>query len=134
MWKLYAKGNDGVAVVTEFQTLAKSFTCEETIQIGKVRYVDYDKTYIPERNGLGICLHKRKSFEHEREVRAFTGRRGPVASKGQLRSVDLSVLVKDVFVAPYADEWFRDLVESVTRHYGLVAEVRRSTLAASPVW
>ena len=134
MWKLYAKSNDGVAIKTNFESLAECFTCEETIQIGQVKYVDYDTTFIPERNSFGICLHKRKSFEHEREVRALTSPSGAVPNKGERRGIDLSILVTEIFVAPYADDWFMELVQSVTENYGLSVRVRRSALAASPVW
>ena len=39
--------------------------------IGRVSYVDYNTTIIPEGNAFFAYLHKRQSFEHEREVRAI---------------------------------------------------------------
>ena len=59
MWKLYAKDNAGVAVKTRFDSLATCFTGAQDVNIGRVNYVDYSTTFIPERNSLGICLHKR---------------------------------------------------------------------------
>ena len=132
MWKLYAKGNAGVAVMSSFDSLSKCFTCEQSVSIGRMNYVDYGQTFIPEGNAYSTCLHKRKSFEHEREVRALTslGKLGD----GTYCDVDLSTLVNKVFVAPYADDWFLKLVKSVTDLYGLHVPVRRSALAGSPVF
>ena len=98
MWRLYAKDNGGVAIKTTFDALSRSFTCSDSIFISRINYVDYDTTLIPERNSLEICLYKRKSFEHEREVRALT-----MLEKDQIhgyRDVDLSVLIEEVYVAP----------------------------------
>ena len=134
MWKLYAKDNAGVAVMTKFSYLATCFACEQDVYVGRVKYVDYSTTLIPEQNSLGICLHKRMAFEHEREVRALSVPTGPAPDHGEFREIDLSVLIREIFVAPYATNWFMDLVESVTEKYGVRAPVRRSTLGASPVW
>jgi hypothetical protein len=47
---------------------------ESNVFIGKVRYIDYQSTdfsnFIDENNPINRFLHKRKSFEHERELRA----------------------------------------------------------------
>lgn len=134
MWKLYAKNNAGVAIMSKFDSLKKCFTGEQPVFIGQVYYVDYHTTVIPEVNTLLTYLHKRKSFEHEREVRALTRISGEVPAEGEFREVDLSILVHEVLVAPYATDWLVELVESVTRQYGLSVPVCRSGLAATPVW
>ena len=80
-------------------------------------------------------LQKRKSFEHEHEVRAINldlplapdfgdldGPSGPKAIDlsiatyeiGTYREVDLSRLINEVIVGPYASDWFTELVQSVT--------------------
>ena len=47
MWKLYAKDNYGVAIMTSVESMKKCFTCEEPIHIGRVQYVDYNRDFIP---------------------------------------------------------------------------------------
>ena len=41
MWRLYSRDNDGIAIRTTFNALTQSFTCNDTIFIGKVNYIDY---------------------------------------------------------------------------------------------
>ena len=100
--------------------------------------------FIPENNTLSPYLHKRKSFEPENEVRAFTQdiptRDGQtdlsqaVYSMGKYQTVDLSVLVKEIVVAPFAEDWFFELVASAVERYGLQVSVRKSSLSEEPVW
>ena len=70
MWRLYSSSGDGVAVRNTFKNLRDCLTGDESIYVGKVSYVDYKTTFIREDNAFGPYLYKRKSFEHEREVRA----------------------------------------------------------------
>ncbi len=148
MWKLYSRESDGIAIKTDFQSLSKSFTGEDSIYIGTVNYVDYDTFFIPERNMMSPYLHKRKSFEPEREVRALTidsqtleelekigfSESEAVYSVGKYQSVDLSVLISEIVVAPFAEDWFLELVASVADRYDLQAPVKKSSLAEEPVW
>ena len=71
MWRLYSREQDGVAIKATFESLKDSFTGSDGVFIGRVSYVDYNTDFIREDNLLGSYLHKRKSFEHEREVRAM---------------------------------------------------------------
>ena len=71
MWKIYSREYDGIAVKTTFETLTQSFTDVLTVHVGKIDYIDYNSTLIPERNLYSPFLYKRKMFEHEREVRAI---------------------------------------------------------------
>lgn len=47
-----------------------------------IKYIDYKKDWIPEKNMFYPFVHKRKSYEHEKEVRAiYTSR--PHNKKGE---------------------------------------------------
>ena len=145
MWRLYARETDGVAVKTDFSSFKKSFKSSEDIFVGQVEYVDYEETLIPEYNLFSSYLHKRQDFKHEQEVRAITttwpktvdevNQPPDICDVGRNYEVDLSLLIKEVIVAPYADDWFLDLIRSVTVHrYGLEVPVVRSDLAQKPIW
>ena len=145
MWRLYSRESDGVAIKTSFGSLAQSFEkATEDIFIGQVGYIDYDTTFIREDNTMAPFLYKRKSFEHEREVRALTqkipSRDGQtdlthdVYDFGAYYEVDLSCLIEEVVVAPYAPRWFLELVRSVAKKYDLQASVHKSSLAEDPIW
>lgn len=144
MWKMYAREKDGIAIKTNFDLFKKSFTCNETVSIGSVSYVDYNNYFIPERNTLIPFLHKRKSFEHEREVRAIVSAvpvndgksdmSRDICDIGKYYRVDLSVLIQEVVVAPFAPDWFLELVKSGTARYNFNFPVVKSSQADDPMW
>ena len=53
---------------------------------------------------------------------------------GKYFEVNLSFLIKEVIVAPYADNWFLELVKSVATRYDLKAPANKSGLTEEPVW
>ena len=147
------KKHGGVAIKTDFTSLSQSFVCSENIFIGRISYVDYETICFPILNDFAPFLHKRKSSEHEKEVRAINIDL-PLPSSllnpdihiepldlskaihhfGAYRKVDLSVLVNELIVAPHAEEWFLKLVKSIAVRYDLDVPVVRSSLADTPVW
>ena len=142
MWKLYASANGGLAIKTRFDSFVKSFITDEKIHIGKVQYVDYDNDLIPEDDPLSPYLHKRKSFEHEQEVRVIvqnitTSQLTELQDDydiGKYYEVDLNLLIQEVVVDPFTPEWFLDLIDLVAKRYDLQAPIVSSRLAASPIW
>jgi len=78
MWKLYASEEDGVRVASTpndlFTSLPRDPNSNTRVYIGQVRY---DLDYAAEPLSLldiHAYLHKRKNFDHEREVRAIAQR------------------------------------------------------------
>ena len=102
MWKIYAAQSRGVAIKTDFQSLTGSLVEDSPLFIGKVNYVDYDETIIPEGNTFYAYLHKRHHFEHEREVRAMMLDTDQLSDQfvGRFCQVDLSELVHQIVVSP----------------------------------
>ena len=71
MWKLYVDSNLGVAIQSTFARLVQSLSsAAEDIHIGIVKYIDYDYDDLPGDDRLHALMHKRREFEHERELRA----------------------------------------------------------------
>lgn len=146
MWKLYLKSDEGVAIQSTFKRLARSFSKDKryNVYIGRVNYIDYDTEWIPEGNLFYAFLHKRKSFRHERELRAIIqvlpkkehklDLEREVFEKGAYISVDLDTLVERIYVSPTAPKWFNDLVRSSMKKYNFKKEVKQSSLANGPVY
>lgn len=141
MWKLYTqKQPEGVAIQTTFGALKQAIN-DPNVQIGRVSYVDYDETFFTSDS---YFWYKRKSFEHEREVRAM------VIADDDLREkmvedykqgaiivnipVDLEVLIQNVYVSPYADVWFKDLVADELKQCNLEKQVLYSSLNQQPIY
>ena len=53
---------------------------------------------------------------------------------GTYLDVDISRLIHEVKVAPFAADWFVELVQSVADHYGLNAPINKSALYGEPTW
>ena len=79
MWKLYTSHGESICVRTTFKILAEELPSE--CMIGCVRYIDYDKSVIDMSNGLNYVMHKRDTFQHEREVRSVIQRRSRLSEQ-----------------------------------------------------
>ncbi len=146
MWNLYLKSNEGIAIQTTIGGLKDSFDkSPEPIFIGDVKYIDYDRDYIPDENVFYSYLHKRKSFEYEQELRAifaFTelievenGRyEFQEVEMGSYISVNLNILIDNIFVSPTAPKWFYELTKSVADKYGITKNIKQSSLANDPIY
>ena len=146
MWKLYLKSNEGIAIKSTYKSLVECFLgYDNDVYIGKVKYIDYNSEWMPEGNMFYPFVHKRKSFEHENELRALVNRwpRGDdgkfnlsitVIDHGIAVPINVQCLVHQVFVAPDAPKWFNRLVSNVSKKYGLETQIEQSMLSESPVY
>lgn len=134
MWTLYG---EHIAIQTTMERLRDSFVCEDDVFIGEVSYVDYEDTPISVENFLNFYVHKRRSFEHEQEVRAVVKvrpRDADLPRGGKYIPIDTEKLIDQVVIAPHADEWFSDLVHDLAKKYKLDSRVRASSLAITPLF
>lgn len=134
MWKMYLKSDEGIAIQSTYKRLRDSFNGykEQDVYIGKVNYIDYEKEKIPPDNALQAYMHKRKSFEYEKELRVLVTEFSDWEQKeptdtGRFIPVDLNEIIETVYVCPQAPPWFADLVKSVVTKYGLDKEVLGSS-------
>lgn len=142
MWKLYAHTAGSVAIRSTFELLRQSLP--ESSFLGTVKYINYETDWLPEGNSLWPFVHKRKSFEHERELRAVIQNLPsngqsiladlPNPTSGRPVPLDLSSLIQEVYVSPSAPVWFSELALNVTRKYGLSFEVRQSLMTKQPIF
>lgn len=131
MWKLYSTSMDyAVAIQTTVGAAYAALGRDPNIAIGRVEYVDFD-AYFSDVNGA--FWRKRKSFEHEREVRLLIKDPRSTASGLQV-PCDIPVLVQTVVVSPKAPDWFLSLVQDVTKSFGFQLAVKKSRLAERPFY
>jgi hypothetical protein len=135
MWKVYSKNGEGVAIQSTVGRLKKSleqakinFRIDDFF-IGEVKYLD-EKDEGPMDGTISLATHKRKSFEHEKEVRVIIlDKRN---TKGVCLSVDIDILIEKVFVSPSYKKWEYNLLKKLITRYGLNKEVLKSTLEQTP--
>ena len=86
-------------------------------------------------------MYKRKSFEHEREVRALVDMQDVSQSdlfrgnsSGFWWPIDLNKLIVKIYVSPESPEWFSELTKSVCNTYNIECEVVNSRLVGEPIY
>jgi hypothetical protein len=142
MWKVYA-GNRGIAVQSTVKCLLNSLqNTTERIRVGLIEYgapSDW-RAYVNARPSMRTepwFMWKRKSFAHEKELRAFVG--DPLCGNalpefGVTVAVPLQTLIQSIVVAPTAPPWCGDLVRQVCDRYGLHVKVEDSNLDERSLW
>jgi hypothetical protein len=129
MWRLYSSFlPNALTIRSTYGRLYRSFGKNPSIKIGRVQYLDLNKQYAGVNDAF---WRKRKSFEHEREVRAVLIDHKETGI-GKLVSCDLKELIEEVIVSPMAPPWFENLVADVSEKYGLEAKVSGSHLNDEP--
>jgi len=161
MWKLYASENAGVAIVSSPERLVEAVDLTPFAgTLGPVEYLDFDNDEMvihrqaPPRPPLKAIqgFTKRKSFEHEQEVRGMIDGRGLVLQvltkmnrldpselkekmpPGVAVNIDLGVVVGAIYISPLAQSCFRQVVEMMAERCGLKERVRASTLNGEPLY
>jgi hypothetical protein len=145
MWNLYARTEEAVCIQSTYKRLRDILSKKS--KIGLVKYVDYRNEWIPESNILAPFMYKRKSFEHERELRAVINLSGIIESASDISDIegeppiggiwvpiDLNEIIEKVYAAPYAPEWFGELLKSVVKTYNLDVPVIKSSLDDEPMF
>lgn len=139
MWKCYAENNDGIAIQSTVGKLKESLSnYSGDIYIGEITYIDYEKSTIPEGNIFFNFIHKRKSFEHEKELRAVF-MDSKLFGLEELPSgvgvpVDKEILIEKVFISPNAPEWMKKLIQTVTLKYLPNKKIIKSDLNNEGLW
>jgi hypothetical protein len=144
MWGLYSKSNDAIWVQTTYKILASILP--EQVNAGLVTYIDYEKDSFDGGNIFNAFMHKRISYEHDRELRAIVVSTFPPGNAPNLPKnfvfsehgvkvpVDLDLLIQKIFVSPASPKWFKEIVESLRDHYSSGAPVIQSSLASDPIY
>lgn len=141
MWKLYCPLNDGVAIQTTYERLVKSLTDKDEVYIGAVNYLDYDSQSFPSGNVFYPIMHKRKAFEHEKEIRLVMAKSDYWAEEdfenpdfGLTINWNPSIHVEKIYVNPYASNWYFETVNKLVKKLNLNVEVEWSKLKAEPLY
>ena len=156
MWKIFLKTKNGIAIKSTVGNLINSLSnTEDNIFISKVYYRDFSKVTFDDllfesqnqiANGRGGSVnqfnYKRVSFEHEKELRLYyIDTPIPHAIIGGIpreplneKRVDVITheLINEIVIAPFADNWFKELVEKVVDYFHFKFPITKSDLYYLP--
>lgn len=140
LWDQYGQST-GLAIKTTILALREAIQPQHGIIIGSVEYVHFDAITqaFGVRNSLRPIFLKRKSFEHEREVRLLKWYSPKADSRGQVAEpdtecgsdidVDLERLFGAVYLSPTSPAWLLPHIERLFAAFDLPdVEIRRSKL------
>ena len=127
MWAIYSECGAGVAIRSTVGRMKRWLQLEpRDVSMCEIQYVDLAHF---DQGGDYFSLNlKRRSFEHEREVRLWRleADHSGTQNSGVNISVDLAELIEQVYVSPRAEPWLKDVVDREMATYGL------SLIAVSP--
>lgn len=129
MWKLYTKNmSEGIVIQTTFERLYRALNRNPDISIGRVNYIDYGTRF----TGINEAFwYKRKSFEHEREVRALI-KNYDKQEDGLAIPVNINILIENIYASPTAEGWFIELLKDTLKKYQLKKSIKLSNLLSRP--
>lgn len=141
MWKLYGDANKGIAVQSTFGRMVKAFEkFPDEVNIGKVQYINYQNKVFNANDPeiFEPVLTKRKSFEHEQELRAviwITSQATVRTDDGAvLANVDTKELIENIYISPFSPVWYKDNVQAIVKKFGLEVPVQLSDLDKKPLY
>ena len=137
MWKLYASRDNSICIQSTYLRLANLLP--EECFLGTVRYINYATDFIDWDNGLNYIVHKRRGFEHERELRAVIWNNANIRGKfalyegqGLIVPINTDALIESIYVSPDAEPILHEIVEALSRTYGVRGQVYMSRANAPP--
>lgn len=142
MWKLYTSHGDSICVRSTYRQLSQELP--DDCYWGCVNYIDYKADVFDVYEFLNFVVHKRKSFEHEREARAVINNTPVLTAeppypsvnggKGIVVPMELACVLNEVYVSPDAKAPFREIVQQLIKTYGLDVPVKPSEVNAPPAY
>lgn len=138
LWKLYSEEKNSICIQSSYSILAQLLKeANPSAVFGAVRYLDYQnlESFIKEFDSVAPFLHKRKSFEYEREIRIIIEDPPHHTHSGISLTIDLERLIQKVYVSPTSPGWFTDILIKVCGDYRIdPAKVTQSDLKKDPIW
>lgn len=130
MWRIYSSNSEGLMIGTTAKKF-RSVVYTSPAVLGKVTYIDYGKSEIPESSSMfDPALIKRKAFEHEHEVRLLTVSSKSSSKKVIYLDIDPYDFIEEIVIDPRASEWFVKVVVDYCKRAGFSITVSKSSLYA----
>jgi hypothetical protein len=160
MWNQYQERS--IAIQSTVSRLRDSFSISKRgAQLYEVEYIDYEEEEFQSEHRLAAYFHKRRSFEHENELRIMYLGHPPQAGcesdvevsdtdgfdlmasgdvdesmfvEGQFHEFDVDSLVENIYVDPRRSDEFLKLTQNAISKYSFDFPVTKSELSKDPVY
>jgi len=136
MWDLYGRDGSAIALRTSYIKLRDAFPSH--VYLWMVKYIDFEKEFFALDNSMNPAMHKRRSFEHEKEVRAVIPYLGEISENYALEQeltefgltipFDVNASVDEIHLSPDAKPWFVRLLQETNAKLGITTPLTKSSL------
>lgn len=133
LWQLYCPQlGPGLAIRSTVGNLWNATSEADHAIVGRVKYMDFRKSYASVQDERIFC--KRQSLSHEHEVRIVirNDRQDPI--NGLELHCDLKNLINEIVVSPFAPPWFFDVLASTIEKFGYSFNIRPSSINDEPFY
>lgn len=144
MWSVYAALDKGIAIQSTVGRIQESLSEEQRdVRMSRIKYLDRRIDAVAGNNLFYPALTKGSYYSYENELRLFywiigqpsSGEPNPYTSSGvddrnfpemgiQIKT-NLGVLVENIYISPFAPEWFLNIIKSLLQAYKLEVLVER---------
>ncbi|MDQ7250764.1 hypothetical protein [Dongia sedimenti] len=142
MWRVYGRSPTSLAItstVGKLRDALQNARIPHAIAIKEVKYVKHWRD--PElqiKPYSDVFAYKVTAYDYENEVRVIIDRFGddylsPIKEFGMNVHLTPNSFLRSIVVSPEAPTWFFDLIDAVSKKYGMSTPIRRSKLAFKPV-
>jgi hypothetical protein len=113
LWNMYCqKKESGIAITMDFNSLYGKTFDKPGIALGEVRYLNY---LIRFPNRFFPLFNKWDIYSYEKEVRLIATNNGAGSKYEEVPICPSDI--EDIFISPYAPNWFHALVRRVLKRY-----------------
>lgn len=140
MWKLYCPDNKGVAIQTSYKKLVDSVSFDDYLYIGSIQYLDYETEWFPTGNIFYPVMHKRKAFQHEKEIRLvktdykYWVDNSLEPPSGVYIPWEIEKYSENIYVNPYAPIWYYEVIKDLLKTYNCKINIKWSTIKKLPYY
>lgn len=146
MWKIYSENQESIAIQTTYQQLSNLLPND--ISLSMVQYIDYDEAILPLGYPVKYAIYKRKAYKYEKEVRAIKTGIFPIEERpdhkavfsneklipGEIVPINLNQLIDKIIISPFSNQWFYDVVKTVSKKFELNVPIEKSSLDNAPLY
>lgn len=160
MWELYGGNEGAIAIETNYLALKKYLPFD--VGMSCIKYINYQEEIIRENNIQDPYIHKRKSFEHEKELRLILQNENEInlyllaslkhkidnpyqnlnteswldenIPKIKKIDVNLNEMINTIHISPFAPKWIFELVKEISIKYNIFSDIKQSNLYDDPIY
>jgi len=142
LWKVYSDFSKGIMIKSSISKIIHSLdSVTNDISLSEIKYIDYKIDRMPDGNSMYPLIYKQKAYSFEEEIRLIYqvpynenwthDWEKEEVLEGVYMHADIDQLIDEVIISPYSPKWFFELINDISKKYGLNKPINKSQLSLS---